>query len=331
MKILIRADGSNYRGMGHISKQISLYKKLRSFGHELLFITMYDKNTINILNKYDINYVSFEGSKFYNISKFIDSFIPDIIVLDILDTTQEYIKKLKKYDIKIITFDNTDESAFMCDAIFNIMYYHSDNLKGKYRDYSHLYEGYKYIIMDKIYNTSQKSINNIVNNILLTQGGADTTEKIPFLLKLLIQINKKININIVIGPAFSKNNIQCIENIAKNNNNIYLYYKPNGLFELIKKSDLVITAGGTTMWEIAALKIPMYIYINEEFEDETANLIKGLGFAIYDGFEPSENDILISLKEMISNYEIREQLHNKMKSYDISNGINRVTEIINFF
>lgn len=328
MNIVIRADGSNYRGMGHISKQISLYKKLRSFGHELLFITMYDENTINILNKHDINYVSFEGSKFYNISKFIDSFIPDIIVLDILDTSVDYINSLKICSSKIITFDNTDESSFMCDMIFNVMYYHNTQLKKKYENFNMLYEGHKYIIMDEKYNSASYLVNNDVRNILLTQGGADTSEKIPFLLNILLSLKNEFNIEIIIGPAFSKDNVSKIENIAKENTNVNLNYKPNGLFELIKKSDLVITAGGTTMWEIAALKTPMYIYINEEFEDETATIIKELRFAYYNGFNPNECDVLNNLKEIILNFDIRNQLHNNMKKYNVANGINMVTDLI---
>ncbi|WP_372998808.1 hypothetical protein [Sulfurimonas sp.] len=328
MKIIIRADGSNYRGMGHISKQVTLYKELSSIGHELLFVTKHNVSTLSILDINNVNYISFEGDKYFNIYEIIGTFIPDLIILDILDTSMQYIDNLKQNNVKIITFDNTDESSFMCDMIFNVMYYHNNNLKEKYKNFTVLHEGYKYIIMNSKYSVFSKEIGSEVKNILLTQGGSDTSEKTPFLLSILLNLGCKYNIEVVIGPAFSNNNIYEIEKIASENTNININYKPSSLFELIKKSDLVVTAGGTTMWEIAALKIPMYVYVNEAFEDETATIIKELGFALYNGFNPSKNDIIENLKNIVTNFEIREELHNNMKKYNISSGVSRIVNLI---
>jgi spore coat polysaccharide biosynthesis predicted glycosyltransferase SpsG len=332
MKILIRADASNARGMGHISKQITLYNRLRLLGHEILFVTKKNKHSLKILELNSINYICFDGDKFFDLGGILNSFKARIILLDILNTTCKYIEGIKNYKIKIVTFDNSDESSFMCDIIFNIMYYHKLDVKKKYNNLTYLYEGYKYIIIDDAYHKIHKNnfIDQEVTNILLTQGGADTLEKVPLLLNILLSMYdpETFNINVVVGRAFSNANILKINNIASKNENIILHNSPDGIAELINNSDLVITAGGTTMWEIASLNIPMYIYINEEFEDETASIVEKLGFAIYQGIKPADNVVASCLKELIKNYKTRKYLHNNMKKSNLSEGLNSVVEII---
>lgn len=324
MRIIIRADGSNFRGMGHISKQIILYNKLVSLGHQVLFLTKYDENSIAVLKENNIKYQSFKGDALSDISSFVEEYSAKLIILDILNTTQKYIQNLKQLNVKLITFDNTDQSAFLCDLIFNVMYFHKNKQISKA-----LYEGSKYIIMDDKYRTISSKFSDKVKTILLTQGGADTTNKIPFLLNILIKNTQNCNIEVVIGPVFDENNIKEIEEIASRHKRVILHYKPNGLFDLVSNADLVVSGGGTTMWEVAALKTPMYIFINEDFEDETARLVEGLGFALYDGYNPKEALLEKSINNLLENNKLRKKIFESMSNFDIANGCNRIIEIIN--
>ena len=327
MRILTRADGSTLRGFGHISKQITLTKKLESLGHEVYFITQKEKAAGDVLSKNGIRYAFYEGEPCSNIDIYAESFKPDVIVLDILNTNTGYIHELNKHHAKLVTFDNTDSSAFLCDLIFNIMYCHDRELKKKY-DSSSLYEGYKYIIMDECFKHVKEIAHIETQRVLLTQGGADTTNKTPLLMECLIfaghAIGIDFDVDVVIGPAFNIDNIAKIEEIAAQKCMFHLHYRPNGLVCLISDCDMVVTAGGTTMWEVAACKRPMYVFINEVFEDETAQIIKSLGFALYDGNLPSRESVQNSLRQLTYNREQRSRMVDAMKRYDIASGLDRV-------
>ncbi len=329
MNILIRADASHIRGIGHVSKQLVLARKLQNNGHRVLFVTRKDKVAFGILNKSGIEFMEFAGELLSPIDNIIKTFKPELVILDILDTTHDYIEALKNKHVKVVTFDNTDESAFECDLLFNIMYYHKPELRKKY-DRTFLYEGHKYIIVDEKYENIKGLKRTVVERILLTQGGADTTEKVPFLMGLLKELRKeldlKFKVDVVIGRAFSQKNIERIEELAISKDFFRLNCFPDGLDKLISNCDMVITGGGTTMWEVSACKRPMYIYINEEFEDETARIIKGLGFGLYDGYLPDNQVITRSLKKILNDGSIRRSLIENMKNYDISSGLDRVVD-----
>jgi spore coat polysaccharide biosynthesis predicted glycosyltransferase SpsG len=329
MRILVRTDGSFERGIGHISKQITLCDRLKKLNHEVFFVTRKNKVVENLLSQRGMRSIQMDGEVLSGIDEFIEMFKPDLIILDILNTNSEYISELKKHNVKIVTFDNADISAFDCDIIFNVMYYHEKEIKKLYAGDA-LYEGYRYVILDDAYNLINESKNTEVKRILVTQGGADTTNRTPLLLEILNPLNEEtgifFDIDVVIGPAFNKENAIRIEEISSKKKTIHVHRKPDNLAGLISCCDIAITAGGTTMWEIAACKRPMYVFINEAFEDETARLIKSLGFALYDGYSPNMETLRNNIKQLIIDAALRRTIVQKMNAFDIKNGVNRVVD-----
>lgn len=329
MRILVRADGSYERGLGHISKQITLCNKFKRSGNEILFITRRNEVAANLLSKAGIDHVQIDGEVLSGIDGIITSYRPVLVILDILDTTVEYVRALRKHKVRIVTFDNTDVSALECDAVFNVMYYHKEEerqlLKG-----AAVYEGYKYIIIDEAYSAVGESKSDNVQRILLTQGGADTGNRTPFLMETLVMLRGEMkvpfDVDVVIGPAFDPGNTARIEEIAGDYNMFHVQRQPGNLARLVERCDIAITAGGTTMWEIAACKRPMYVFINESFEDETARVISSLGFALYDGYLPGQDRVSDSLKKLIEDPYLRKEFIRNMKLYDIANGLSRVID-----
>ncbi len=329
MKVLIRADGSFERGLGHISKQMTLAKELKRLNHEVMFVTRKNGTVAKLLSRNDLIFMQIDGDTLASIDESIESFKPDLLILDIMKTSIEYIRSLKKHNIKIVTFDNTDVSAYDCDMIFNVMYYHPDDIKRQMMHHA-LYEGFKYVIIAESYQFVEASVNREVERILLTQGGADTTNKTPFLMDALYclrsEIGKRFVVDVVIGPAFKEEAIEEIEHIASQKPVFRMHRNPGNLADLIGRCDIAITAGGTTMWEIATCKRPMYIMINEAFEDETAQLIRLLGFALYDGYLPERKTVKNSLGKLITDGKLRKEMIRQMSEYDIGNGMNRIID-----
>lgn len=330
MRILIRADGSHKRGLGHIAKQILLYNKLKSLKHDVLFLTRQNKIVTSILAKHKVRFDEFSGPPLYYPYGHLKSYKPDVVILDILQTSSPYIERLKHHRVnKIVTFDNTDISAFSCDLIFNVMYYHDKEIK-KGMDTSILYEGYSYILMSEAYKNVGHLCRPQAKKILLTQGGADTTAKTTILMKLLADIYRSkrhdFEVDVVLGPAFLKNNIKSIQDLGAKDKIFNLHRCPEGLADLMSVCDTVITAGGTTSWEAAACKRPMYIMANEAFEDETAGLHRKLGLALYDGWSPGETTIKESLLNLIFNSDLRHGMTSAMARYDMVNGLTRVID-----
>lgn len=329
LKILVRADGNYERGLGHISKQITLSNKLKRTGNEILFVTRRNEVAASLLHQAGFQCIQMEGEVLAPIDEIIASYRPELIILDILDTTADYVHGLKKRKVKVITFDNTDPSALDCDAVFNVMYYHKEETRKLLRGAA-VYEGYKYIIIDEAYCSVGESKNVSVQGILLTQGGADTGNRTPFLMETLVMLKEEtkipFHVDVVVGPAFDRGNIARIEQVASMQPMFNVRREPANLADLIGRCDIAITAGGTTMWELAACKRPMYVFINESFEDETARVVDSLGFALYDGYLPEREKVLDSLKKLVEDFSLRRKFVYNMERYDIGSGLNRVVD-----
>jgi spore coat polysaccharide biosynthesis predicted glycosyltransferase SpsG len=70
----------------------------------------------------------------------------------------------------------------------------------------------------------------------------------------------KMNKKIIIGPVYEKEYIQKIEKELENDDNYELIYKPKSLKKYIQSSDYVLTAAGSTIYEILTLNKTPIIY-----------------------------------------------------------------------
>lgn len=97
--------------------------------------------------------------------------------------------------------------------------------------------------------------------LVVTLGGADPCNMTQAVLRALLPIaHHWARISIVIGPAFSSTARRTIRRLAsQSRTNIEVLENPPHLPELIAASDLTITGGGTTKYELACLGIPMIV------------------------------------------------------------------------
>jgi spore coat polysaccharide biosynthesis predicted glycosyltransferase SpsG len=98
-------------------------------------------------------------------------------------------------------------------------------------------------------------------HLVVTLGGADPCDMTQAVLRALLPIaHHWARITVVIGPAFSGKARRTIHALAsRNSTNIEVLENPPHLPELIAASDLTITGGGTTKYELACLGTPMIV------------------------------------------------------------------------
>lgn len=98
-------------------------------------------------------------------------------------------------------------------------------------------------------------------HLVVTLGGADPCGMTQAVLRALFPIaNQWARISVVIGPAFSDKARRTIHMLAsRKSTHIEVLENPPHLPELLAASDLAITGGGTTKYELACLGTPMIV------------------------------------------------------------------------
>lgn len=322
--IVFRIDGYSEIGLGHIYRALTLAYNF--IGHNVVFV-LNKKSDIGIKKIKDSffkYYVIENNDEFYS---FIKENSIDIVVNDILDTTEEYMKKLKETNVRIINFEDVGDGRKYSDAIINALYEESLIKEDPYRNKS--YYGKKYFCLKSEFIIANKKEQvEEVKEILILFGGTDNNNLTEKVLDVINDLDYDIKYTFILGLGYKKKE-EFIKKVNKLNKNIEVLINVNNMAEYMERADIAISSQGRTMYELAYMLVPTIILAQNEREQ-----LHGFGY-IDNGFinlglgkDVSKKSILSTLKWLIENKEIRKQIQTKMLDLNLEEGIKRVKGII---
>ncbi|MFX1257982.1 MAG: PseG/SpsG family protein [Promethearchaeota archaeon] len=320
LKILIRADGYNKIGLGHIYRTIDLAYRLEK--HEILFVSKNEHRLgINLIEKNNFNLKTFNDD--HELWEVISEFNPIIVINDILDTRKEYIEKLKKRNIFVVNFEDLGEGSNLADLIINSLY----DEKSKTGNY---YWGKKYYILrEEFHNVGIKVIKENVKNILITYGGTDPHNYSKKILNILNKLKlKNIRINVILGLGY-KNPDKFKEFVKDFNLELTIKQNIKNISKYMYEADITFTSAGRTVYELASIGTPTIVLAQNEremlhtFANETNGIIN-LGL----GYKCSDQEIKDVLLRIINDFEFRKRCNKLMLKNNLKSGVNNVINLI---
>lgn len=319
MSITFIVTGNSSVGLGHVRRALTLADFW--LGHDITFILYNSTKEVEEQIKYR-NYKVKTVLSLREIPNLITS--GTLVINDILDTTSEYINSLKSKNVFIVNFEDLGEGADYADIVINALYERINPPS------NHKY-GYEYECLGENFLLTQPNkFREEVQNILVTFGGADPANLTYKALRALEEIEKGINIRVVIGPAYkwSRKLLNYIDS-KWSKKNLKLYSKVENMAEIMENVDLAITSNGRTVYELAAMGIPTISIAQND--RETLHLfarysrgIEYLGIAC----NVSEKIIKMKVEELIKNTNKRKLMYESLPIIQLRQGIIRVTRLI---
>jgi len=303
MKIIFRTNGGKNIGLGHLYRCVSLAEALNENdkNNEIIFIS--NSETKRIIEENNFRFT--ESDKFdTEDSEKIKKFNPDIIIFDSYLADNEYLKILKRISKLIIFDDNNDiYDSSIPDIIINGNI-HAHNLN--YFNKKNHFLGPEYLILKKEYRNYKETatINNTEKSIMITTGGADFNRVMIKFVKSLKNLN--LTKYIIIGPSYEEDYIKEIK--KETDKSFKIIFKPKSLREYIEKSDFVITAAGSTVYEILTLKRVPIIYTLADNQKMIANELEKYGIlnlGDYTGIDYSDLILKIENEFNLKKYELK--------------------------
>ena len=251
MKVFILTEGSKNIGFGHITRCISLYQAFEERGIIPEFIVNGDDCIKDLLK--DKNYQIFnwlkEKSKAFELIKNADIVIVDSYLADI--SFYETLSNLVKIPVYI---DDAKRLDYPRGIVVNGNIY-AEELNYPNKDGVTYFLGTKYTPLRKAFGEVQeKKIKEKVESIMITLGGNDAKNMTPRILSLLRNNYPNLKKNVIIGKAFQ--NIDEIKGEADKNTNLIHYPDAEEMKEIMLESDIAISAGGQTLYELARVGVP---------------------------------------------------------------------------
>lgn len=338
MKLLIRADANNYIATGHVMRCISIAQVAIAQGHEVKFVIA-DLDGAILLEKYNMDYICLYtiwnqmDEEIEKVSEIIDNEKPDFILVDSYYVTLKYLSSLRML-CKVAYIDDLNRFIYPCDILICYAnYYKKFRYEERYPLGTKLLLGPKYAPLRQVFsviNSIKKKEKN--NNILIMSGGTDEYHVIK---KFLYHFNQNpcrntgVNINAICGVYNA--DYKWLTEKYSTYSNINIFRSVDDIEKFMLESDVVISAGGSTLYELCACGTPTICY---SFADNQIDNVKSFdrdGLMIYAGDVRDNdimNDILNNVFDLLGNEEKRALLQSKMRETVDGKGSVRIVEAL---
>ena len=337
--LVIRADASTKTGTGHLMRCIALAQVWQRESGRVTFLSHCESESLR-------QRICQEGFKFifvkqshphtYDLKQTIrrleNSHTGDVapwFVLDGYHFDSEYQNAIRNAGYRLLVIDDFNHlRIYYADLLLN------QNICAEqfcYRCGDHTIQilGPRYVLLRSEFSawrSFDRKISDVGNKILITMGGSDpdnvALKVITLLQKLHLDELEAIVVAGANNPHFEKVQKACERSAFP----IRVIRDAQNMPELMARTDICISAAGTTSWELAYMGLPQANLVLAENQRNVADNLERLGLALNFGWHSEINgdDFLARLRELILNPERREIMSENGRRIIDGKGADRV-------
>lgn len=335
--IYIRVDMNEIIATGHLMRCLSIADAVVARGGKVVFITA-DKIPVPYLIERGYDAVVLDTSwdcmeqEITAIKEKIQFHNGDKLLIDSYQVTEKYLQEITKM---VYTIYLDDLNAFLypvncvlCYANYwERFHYQQEYQKAGYSTSFLLGCSYMPLRNDFV-GLEQKDIRSLPERLLIMSGGSDPYNVIGQILENM-NIEEYTLIDVICGRYY-----QFYDELKKQWNHadrIHIHHAVDHIEDYMKKADIAVSAGGTTLYELCACGTPTITY---SFADNQINNVMQFqkdGIMEYAGdvrFENVGYNVSKFLKGAYQSESVRRKLSEKMQLLVDGKGAERIAHFI---
>jgi UDP-2,4-diacetamido-2,4,6-trideoxy-beta-L-altropyranose hydrolase len=276
--IVIRADATPSIGTGHVMRCLALAQAWERVGHRSVFVGHITVPWVRErLRKEGVSVTYLEGDAAPEqdasiLLNEVSGYDSSWVVLDGYHFSLECQKAVKNTGHRLLVIDDYNHlPEYYCDILLN---QNSNAPTIQYRgEIGTRLLGSDYVLLRQdIINARHLSKDRIpsqqITNVLLTLGGGDESHTFDQLKQALNSAEMKGRTLRVIAGSIAVEKWNDL--LADSPATVEIVQQPHDISRHMLWADLCITAGGSTCWELSALKVPFVIFGGTESQKEAA-------------------------------------------------------------
>lgn len=251
MKVLIITEAGKKVGFGHLVRCVALYDAFRENNIDIALIVNGDKTCKELLHnrKYKMfDWLNNQEKLFKQIEG------ADIAVIDSYLAKAKFYKELSKQANLAVYIDDNKRIDYPRGVVVNFSIYARELAYPKKKEVRYIL-GHEFALLRKeFWNVPSKKINKTVKSILVTFGGNDSKGTTLKILKKINTDYPQLIKYVAIGHAFS-----CVKELmGMRDKRTTFIHSPDAetMKRFMIKSDIAISAGGQTLYELARAQTP---------------------------------------------------------------------------
>jgi len=298
--IIFRADANTSIGMGHIMRCLSLAEAMAADSSESMVINRGKKNIKFIIADESVSNLiqscGYEPIILHTDYRAMDGEIDawkelapsidvDLVIIDSYYVTSDYLNWLRHNIGMVCYIDDVLSFSYPVDILINY------NAYANIGDYHRLYKGCeepKYLLgptyaplRAMFRDIDHREQRSVVTDVLLSTGGSDELHvAVSFLRYLCNEKDDKsegITYHLLLGMMNTDKDE--IKALAADDDRIKLHENVSDMRWLISSMDIVVSAAGSTLYEICACGVPLITFSTADNQIPGAEAFKRLGLA----------------------------------------------------
>lgn len=332
-----RVDANEEIATGHLMRCISIALECKKRGQQCVFFMAEDKETER-LRKAGFRYYILNSdwknldNEIFEFRKILKNYKLNYLVVDSYQATAGYLAALEEIQPVCYIDDLKREVYDVSVVIHYISPYKSSSYEEMYKNTrTQLLDNVKYAPLRPEFHYKKGHIIR-EKSILITTGGTDfynIAGKVAVLCKNSMQI-KSYKVHIIV--ASMNQHVAELKQIEEHHSNIILHKNITNISDYMRLCEVAVSAGGTTLLELCACKIPTVCFSFADNQIEFANDMGKIGAVKYVGdarkIENIEKKIVEQLLIFIKSEEERKKYADCMGELIDGNGAERIAEVL---
>lgn len=345
MNVLIRVDGDQLIGIGHVVRCMTLAQQCIRQNIKPIFVM---KSVSDIFRSAVesmgvvievLGSISLDDERTI-LNKLIQQYCISVIIIDLVHHENlkqkkafiSYVNSLENENIKVMFVDGLHEGA--------VSYYHKLNVQWLLMPYvgahAHDYQiqvktrallgSEYYLLRDEFlpYLGAHKEHPVMAKNILISCGGSDPYELSLYLLKQIKNFNNNLKVQVVVGPSFDSDYEKRLMREATNTAlSISVLKNVDNMAAQFLWADMALISSGLTKYEAAFMGVPA-IVLGDAHYNARKNGFESKETGIYFSSDHQEKDLQAAIKLLMDDQELRERFSQNGKRLIDGFGAERV-------
>lgn len=286
--LIIRADANTRIGAGHLMRCLALAQAWQDHGGKAVFITACDSLALKrrLRNEgfdvVELQCAHPDPADLKTTMNVLAVHPGAWLVLDGYHFDSTYQRLVKEAGHKLLVIDDMAHlDRYYADIVLN-QNIHAHKLNYSCEPYTRLLLGTKYVLLRREFwpwRDYKREVPEVAKKVLVTMGGSDPDNVTLKVIRALAQIDiPDLEAVVVVGPS-NPHRETLRWAIESSSLPINLVENVENMPELMAWADIAISAGGTTVWELAFLGVPMLIVMLVENQGGVTEGLSALSIA----------------------------------------------------
>lgn len=342
VSVFFRCDASAVIGTGHVQRCLTLAQALSRYGADCRFITRQDPDDLSSqliepffpCRKLARNLAAEEELAI--LREILPHSPSTVLVLDSYQIDENYLQQIKKPGISLVVIDDFAKLSFYdCDLILNQNPYAGDLIYHAGKTAAIL-RGPRFALLRHEFFVRRQGLQRtyplLAKKLLVTMGGSDPSRGTLKVLRAIHHLDEGLknllDITVVLGAAYKYPEEAGTE--VSRLRRARLVHHSIRMSDLMAEADLAISAGGSTVYELAALGVPSLILAIADNQRAVGAAWQQRRAAVYlgDMNRVLPQEVGAAIKRLVLDRRLRRQLGQKAFRLVDARGADRAARYI---